>query len=512
MIRGLLFSFNIYISIPILFLIIFIPAKSELYSQIIPEAEILAQVGTNFITKQEFENRLNFYPKEGIQDKNNNQGIKRELLYTLIAEKLWSKYALENDYESKLSVVTAKNVIEKMFVRDALYKIEIKDKITVTEEYYANAESRHKYILDLFIYYGQEVSELENIYKTLTDRKSSNESLSLENTEIQSKRLGITYGDLPLELENILYDLEKDEFTSPIKQDKGWAIYHLIEKSPKEYNNEKERIDSYKALDKIISRRREDSRYEDFHNEFFRSKKIDADGKLFNIISKRISDIFTEKYENGLYTQDKYGNDLILLDSEDLRLIEQSVDNNYLQKSFIKFDINPINLITFLREASFQSFGSTSPEFETVKHALNKKLSEYIREEMLAREGYRRGLDQLPDVQKWVKIWYENFLYQAVRNDQLKEQSEQIDSISMSTESEIVDSNKYSQFVSNTISLSKKYGITINQELLDEVYLDNINLFVVRNLGFGGTIAAVPSSPPFIDWYIEKEKRDLENL
>ena len=105
-----------------------------------------------------------------------------------------------------------------------------------------------------------------------------------------------------------------------------------------------------------------------------------------------------------------------------------------------------------------------------------------------------------------------SFLYQAVRNDQLKQQSEKTESVLMNNDSEKVDSNKYSNFVSNTISLSNKYGININKELLDEVQLGNINLFIVRNLGFGGTIAAVPSSPPFIDWYLEKEKRDLENL
>ena len=66
--------------------------------------------------------------------------------------------------------------------------------------------------------------------------------------------------------------------------------------------------------------------------------------------------------------------------------------------------------------------------------------------------------------------------------------------------------------IEKTIELSNKYNIEINNEMFESVDQGNINLFVIRNLGFGGTITAVPASPSFIEWFLEKEKRDSKNL
>jgi hypothetical protein len=70
----------------------------------------------------------------------------------------------------------------------------------------------------------------------------------------------------------------------------------------------------------------------------------------------------------------------------------------------------------------------------------------------------------------------------------------------------------YKKFVERTISLSDEFEIEIDQNMFNSIEQSNINLFVLRNLGFGGQIAGVPASPIFIDWYLEKRKRELQNL
>ena len=482
------------------------------------EKEVLVRIGENVISKDEFQNRLNFYPTEGIQDKNSNEGIKKELLYTLIAEKLWVNHALETGYDKNPSVIAAKSVIEKMFVRDELYKTEIKNGILISDDELDSAIAKNNIILNCLVFFHNEEKILRESFFSFISKNNVDSLEKLASvSNILTKNLKISYGDLPQNIENVLYGLEPGEYSEPFNFDEGWNIFYLIDKTERIYNDNKERLESRKSVNKILSRRIEDKRYSDFYDKFFANLKVNVDGKLFNIISEKLSEIFSDKYSKGIYLKDKNDQDLILLDTEDLRLLESNLESDILSKTFIEFQVEPIDLITFLREISFQSFSVNSSDFNEIKVSLNKKIKEYIKYELLSREGYKRGLDQMPLVKYWVKIWYENFLYQAIRNNHLKNSENELNSVLFqgNDQKDLKKHNSessYIKFVEKTMELSDEYEIIINEEMYNSISQGNINFFVLRNLGFGGRIAGVPSSPIFIDWYLEKQKRDLQNL
>jgi hypothetical protein len=52
-----------------------------------------------------------------------------------------------------------------------------------------------------------------------------------------------------------------------------------------------------------------------------------------------------------------------------------------------------------------------------------------------------------------------------------------------------------------TVSLAKKFGITINEQLLNKVQTSELNTFTYRLIGFGGKIAAFPITIPMFQWY-----------
>jgi len=54
---------------------------------------------------------------------------------------------------------------------------------------------------------------------------------------------------------------------------------------------------------------------------------------------------------------------------------------------------------------------------------------------------------------------------------------------------------------SETVKLANKYGVSIYPGELNDLKLSNIEMFVVRYLGFGGRIAAIPVTTPFYKWY-----------
>jgi hypothetical protein len=508
---------NINKLLTILFILLFCSGS---YSQNIDE-QILARIGDNILLKSEYENRLNFSPQEGIQDKNNSEGIKNQLLYTILAEKLWTNYALESGYDNYLSVVTAKSVTEKMFVRDELYKRKIKDKIEIFDEEMRNAEVKYNKIIEIMIIYSGEEKPLFELSNLITKNQIVNPSLiEIDSSIINSKTITISFGDLPEQVEEIVFNLGIGEYSSPVEMESVWNLFFvkdIIERTDKDFEDRKKRV---QTINKILKQRKENNIYQTFHKDFFKNKKVDVDGTLFKLIAKNLSIIFNEKAQAGIFNNNDEGKSVILFDSEDVRTIEKRIGEDVLKKPFIRFIENPTDVITFLREISFISFSVESPDYEPVKITLNKKVKEYIKHELLARAGIKSGLNSASDVQRWVKIWYENYLYQAIRNDYIKNRYKQNTDLTnyeniesnYGTPSKVLDKSGFQKFVEKTIKLSERYPIEIDDKLFASINQGNINLFVLRNLGFGGTIAAVPSSPPFMDWYLQKQKISSENL
>ncbi|MCB0747022.1 MAG: hypothetical protein KDC90_06100, partial [Ignavibacteriae bacterium] len=234
-------------------------------------------------------------------------------------------------------------------------------------------------------------------------------------------------------------------------------------------------------------------------------------------IVDELTKIFSTKIKEGNTFVDKTEKEKIIFDSYDLKLFEKEIGLNKLEKDFLIFSPNPIKLLSFMNELSFSSFIVPASNLDSIKIKLHLFLKDYIKYELLAREGYNRGLEKSQNVTEWVKIWYENFLLKKKKNEyfnnsnKLLNYSEIKDYIAEEKTNTIEGEEIFNKFISSTIELSDKFKYKINEKLFSQIEQGNINLFVVHNLGFGGSIPAVPSSPPFIEWQIEKEKRISKN-
>ena len=62
--------------------------------------------------------------------------------------------------------------------------------------------------------------------------------------------------------------------------------------------------------------------------------------------------------------------------------------------------------------------------------------------------------------------------------------------------------------INYSVDLAHKYGITINQNVLNAAHVTNLNSVIYRYIGFGGKITAVPMMTPFTDWVQEWKKNN----
>jgi hypothetical protein len=342
---------------------------------------------------------------------------------------------------------------------------------------------------------------------------------------------------------------------------------------------------------------------------------------LFESLAGKISSRFEWKKNNHRIPD----NNLFNLLSEDVIAIENEFGRDSLNLIFMEIENDPVTLMQYFRILAFDGFTSEEYEILFIRKLLDTKTRQIIERELLAREGFKRGYNLLPEVQADVNMWVDNYLFQMLQNKfldsvrvsddevysyfkQLNEEEKYpplVNIIEILTDSlDIVDiilqeikdekdfnelAKKYtkrewtkknsgefgffpsSQFGeigqiattmkigeiygplkvpegysifklidkrdsvtaipqpfdkvkdeykrellylksklrmdSYTVDLAIKYGVGIDFDVLESIQVTNISSFVLRKLGFGGKINAVPIVAPNVDWVQPWQKK-----
>ena len=580
----------------------------------------IAKVGNENITAKQFINRFELMPQ--VYSKENNPYTKKQdLLYSIIAEKLWAQQAEKMGMDTTELMQTTFKALENMFVRDALYKIEIGNKVQISDKELQTNLKRYFENLNLSVIFSPDSEKIFQFYNDMK-KGAAFDSLYLLN-KIKLPPIDVTYGDMDPQAEDAVYQLKKDEHTKPLKSNTGWFIFKLNKKTERDHIQEN--IDEVlKKVKQKIEERKSGIYYDKFMNQFFKDKNVTTNGALFwSIADKIIADMQrTKRVEKIPDTSNVY------LSNKDVLGIEKQFGADSLDMNFINFDKNPISVRQFLRLFAFQGFYSKDVSSKVLAAKLNGRVKTTIENELIAREGYKRGLENLPSVRADLAMWKDNYLAQLMKqklldsvhvtDDEAREIYNKINKQKMANSTEVnvleilTDSldvvqevlkdlkkganfrtlakihtkrkwtrakggefgffpssmygnigkkaaelkigevygpiktpegysiikligkkedkvnlesfekekkqikqqlfgDKSSKFIINyTVKLANKYGVKINNDLLNSIQPKDLSMYVYRYMGFGGRITAVPFTLPFIEWY--KPWKDGEKI
>ncbi len=367
------------------------------------DSEILAKIGDKIITAKDFQYRYEFTPQ--VNRKYNDKGkAKEELLYTLIAEYLFALEAEELGYDTLNAMQTSYIPLEKMHVRDALYKEEISNKVKFDKGKFIKGLklASHKLFVDYV--YSKDKQAIDNAYKLLTSNSNFDSLVTLiKDAEYVSKPYEVEYGKMYPTVEEVIFNLSINEFTAPIESPDGYYIFRLISKFPIKYKTYDQKSSKVK---KVVEGRIEDSVYNDYWKNFFSNLRVTTDGPLFWYFAEEMQKLIAEvKIEQKIEDNAK-----INLTGVQLNKFINSLEPDSLNKVFIKFDENPLTLLDFLRDFSFEGFYTFTTDFNTIAAQLNSRLKRQIELELLARNAYKRGMESLPEVKSSTDIWKNNYL------------------------------------------------------------------------------------------------------
>jgi parvulin-like peptidyl-prolyl isomerase len=442
----------------------------------LPQSSEIASFEGDKLTAREFKLRFELTPR--IQTTTLIDSQKIHFLYTLLAEKLWAKEARSLGLDTSAVYQQYILNLEKMLVRDVLFKQEISSKVKITEEEIVEGMNKRKQELFFKFLYSKSKIEIDSLHEQLAFVPLDSLLIGrVENLE-QQEPISVVYGQLEKDIEQLVYKLQPGEYTPPVEQDIGWVIYYMTGRRvlDESITGNIESIRS-SALD-VIERRALQNKIKEYLTILLQNKNVTTDGPLFGDLCKKLFDYLNKKY---LDEASSY-----ILYEDDLLNIMTSFSRDQLESDFIKFEKDPISLREFILYLYFKSFITNTKDFNSVSSSLNYMVKEFIRSEILSREAYSRNLQMLTEVQSELKMWGDNFLSQYLRN-QFNKQAR----VTETELEELLSNSADSLIITDLVSL-----IEIKLESLDQA--QNIFSQLQYNYNFDEVIENLNINPALI--------------
>jgi len=582
------------------------------------ESDIIVKIGSDVITVEQFQSRFDFMPHLNYSS-SNIDSVKKEFLYSLIAEKLWALEADKIDVDTNEVVKLSLKTLQKLFVKDELYKQVVESKITLTSLEISTGLSRVTRILNTLIITTPDSQKAIKMYNDF--QKGSSFDSVLINLKMPQKPFEFKYGSLEDEaMEDVVYSLNLNEISKPVKSKSNWFIFKLVS-DEQDLSIDPSKEHAKNIVIKKLKDRKSQKLGRDYLDKVLSGVRITVDRKLFDLMSDNLLEIL--KNRTGESENDSLLD--IQLQETDIKKLLLSIKPSELNAAFIDMDPDPIDLEEFLFYTIYQKIYFNSFNAVVFKKNLNRVVKKFIEDEIISREGFKLGLNNLHSVKNDLQIWKNYYLSETLMNsysdsikitdEELKEFTQKdkitsndlkvnireilIDNIEDAEKilNELNDGKEFKSLVSiynqrewtkqsngewgffnpkeageigriaarlikgeifgplkvnegysifqlidkksentnqktitdqdsiklirlklalnkmdnlinaKTVSLAKKYNMSVDEELLSKIETSKINTFTYRLIGFGGKIAAYPITVPIYEWYKDYQQK-----
>jgi hypothetical protein len=489
------------------------------YSQ--EEIDIIATVGATDITVEEFRNRYEFMPHLNYSN-DDPDTLKKEFLYSLIAEKLWSLQGTPKRFDTLESVKYSLESLRRLLIKDELYKSEIEPKINISNEEISTGLQRVTLELFVNIISTKDSSEIFKISDQLIKGADFDSVLSTrKESNLQKTPVRITFGSLEDEnVEDLLFGMEPGSISLPVKSGDGWFIFKLISENQSPGIN----LSSEHARN-MVNKTLQDRKVQQVGGAYLDSliggRSIEADKKIFLKIHDAMYSVLSNEYQANLNDSLFY----FTLSERDILQTIYWMSTSDLNVPFIKFEDGSSSAKDFLYYLYYQKIELDNLSKEHIKKTLNASVRQYIEDEMLVREGIKRGLSDNRDVTNGVSMWRDHYMSKLmmesfydsakISEDELSDYLNLNNNDTISAEQKSVfktqlELNKFQNILTEkTIEYSKKYSFQIYDQVIDKLELSELNTFTYKLIGFGGRMAAFPITIPMFDWYYKLKQEKI---
>ncbi len=369
-------------------------------------SNIVAEIANTKITDREFIYRLELSPFITHKSAWNQDSLKSDFLYSLVAERLWYLDALEKGLAESEDFKFYFKPLEDIFLRDALFKKEVEEKVKLSAEDVSNALNKAQYKLISKILTSNDSSLIFELFSQLkiTDNKDSLLTVNPFNS-VTANQFEITLGSLKdEEVEDYLFNLSPGEFTKPIKSEVGWVIFLIENKLFTPINISDEA--SVNKIKNIVRSRRLMLRTNEYLQNLLSNITINIDENSFRLVADKIFERLSSLSQSK---KDTVG---YILSDNDYRIIKSQLGEVNLSKELFKVFDKKVTVWDFLANLAFEEHRFQKIEKNIVFQKLNRIAKDFVQQQILTYEANKSGLDKQKNIYDELELWKQNYLAQ----------------------------------------------------------------------------------------------------
>jgi hypothetical protein len=420
------------------------------------QSNIIAKIGDKELTKEEFKLRYELSPRILSGDPTETDSMKLKFLYSLLAEKLWAIEAVDKGISNSEDFNFYYKPIEKMYVRDELFRTQIKDKVIITDSDISRGISKYVKILQIRTLSSGDSSNIFNIYLSLNDVGSIDSLLLVIPESIpETTLLELKFGDLNNEnLEDVLYLLSSNEYTIPIQDGDNWFIFELKGTKPNipEVSQNKLQDD----VEEIIRNRRTRILYDEFYEKHFGGYTLQADENVFIKVSEEFYTTIKTRINSVAEVDSK---EIFYIVEDDILNVKEILGSDFLNRTLFNNKYGPVKAYDFLSDLTLVDVSFKEVNQPVINKVLSNELKRFMQQETISRAGYEMGIQFSTDVIFHLDLWRDNLLTQMLKNS--------FNSGIEVTENEV--KQYYSEVFSDSLEISEFNIQSINTSSIDQV-------------------------------------------
>ncbi|MCX6135947.1 MAG: peptidylprolyl isomerase [Ignavibacteriales bacterium] len=386
----------------LLFNALMVPAFGQKIVPPLPQ-DTLAMVGTSAITARDLIERIEFMPWQDKEKARRYDSSKVKALQSLVAERLLSfegsqTASIAGDELLKLKTTA----MEKMFVRDELYRREIKANISLSDAEISEGLKRFAWELHLVAVgvWDREAGD------SLCKRLKRNDDIISAVRQLPYRSVTafdtvkVNFGGLDTTFERQAYTLGNSKKISPpfLSPSYGWVVAVLLERTANPIYDKMNWGDRRYRVEETIRRQKEIERAKAYSAGTLFQQKAKADSTVFADLARELRKLLMQ--DSAAHKR----NGLFAINSDDVDQL-LALFRNRLSAPFIVMEHHPLPLGEAIEALRTSGFGFTSLEPSPFQIRLNAGVRMIIEQEIMSREGYRRQLQQSKSVRHDMEIW-----------------------------------------------------------------------------------------------------------
>jgi hypothetical protein len=375
-------------------------------------ADTLAVVGPQVITARDFIERFELMPWPGKDRAGMRDSAKIYALRSLVAEKLLAAEANARGVQPDSATLLRRDALERMLVRDELYRREVVARATVSPEEMRKGLQRYPVRVSVMFLRTASLEDARTLFRLLREPRPKGAPVREipRGLVLTADSLEVIFGGDDWTLEDSAYGLTSARPISGgfLTDQHGWGVLSLNRRSANPAAGRDPRND----VEKILLRRARENRAADYTRSALAGVRAEADPATFNTVADALharlaADPRSHFKTNGF----EFAAGDLLAAASALQPVSEKV-----LVAIPSGDITVSRMLDHLRdhELRFSSLDTTA-----FKNELNSHFRSVVRAELLSREAMRQGLQHSDpvtrDLNTWTDTWRSATLEQQTR-------------------------------------------------------------------------------------------------